>query len=261
MLTPEQDKRRKRRLAEQYNPELSLGEPGEKRRSKGGLAERTTIASAEEVKEGVRRMQNDSKKTSKDSGSDDNLAFAGGWGQILGEVFASTNESPELKETRASFNGEYTKDSISPKKEELKKSGNLVDFIIEYEDFSSTPYDDFKQTSIGYGTKATSKNQTITKAEAKVLLKRDLDTARKAVLKMKEEAGYDWNENQIDALTSFTYNLGPSNLKKLTENGTRGDEEIADMLPEYKYAGGKVREGLIKRREAELKLFNEGYTK
>jgi len=105
MLTPEQDKRRKRRLAEQYNPELSLGEPGEKRRSKGGLAERTTIASAEEVKEGVRRMQNDSKKTSKDSGSDDNLAFAGGWGQILGEVFASENESPELKETRASLSG------------------------------------------------------------------------------------------------------------------------------------------------------------
>ena len=48
-------------------------------------------------------------------------------------------------------------------------------------------------------------------------------------------------------------------MRKLTDNGTRGDEEIADMLPEYKYAGGKVRDGLIKRREAELKLFNEGY--
>lgn len=100
MLTPEQDRRRKRRLAEQYNPELGLGEPGEKRKSKGGLAERTTIASTEEVKDGVRRMQNDSKKSSKEGGSDDNLAFAGGWGQILGEVFASENESPELKETR-----------------------------------------------------------------------------------------------------------------------------------------------------------------
>tara|TARA_R100000231_G_scaffold139274_2_gene119912 strand:+ start:781 stop:1089 length:309 start_codon:yes stop_codon:yes gene_type:complete len=100
MLTPEQDRRRKRRLAEQYNPELSLGEPGEKRKSKGGLAERITIASTEEVKEGVRRMQNDPKKTSSNSGSDDNLAFAGGWGEILAEVFSSENESPELKEKK-----------------------------------------------------------------------------------------------------------------------------------------------------------------
>ena len=79
------------------------------------------------------------------------------------------------------------------------------------------------------------------------------------VLKMKKDSGYDWSKNQVDALTSFTHNLGAGNLKKLTENGTRGDEEISDMLLEYKYAGGKVREGLIKRREAELKLFNEGY--
>ena len=90
-------------------------------------------------------------------------------------------------------------------------------------------------------------------------MKKDLDAARKTVLKLKETAGYDWNENQVDALTSFTYNLGAGNLRKLTENGTRGDEEIADMLPEYKYAGGKISDGLIKRRAAELKLFNEGY--
>ena len=257
MRTNAQDRQRKRMEALQQNPELNVGDPGEKIKSKRSLAERTKVPSPEESAEGVRRMQNDSKKTSQEKDSDDILATVGGWM----EAIASLEEAPELKEKKASLNIGSTQSSLSPKKEDKKKSDNLVDFIIEYEDFSSTPYDDFKQTSIGYGTKATSKNQTITKAEAKVLLKRDLDTARKAVLKMKEEAGYDWNENQIDALTSFTYNLGPSNLKKLTENGTRGDEEIADMLPEYKYAGGKVREGLIKRREAELKLFNEGYTK
>ena len=77
---------------------------------------------------------------------------------------------------------------------------------------------------------------------------------------MKDKAGYDWDENKVDALTSFTYNAGKGNLKKLTKNGTRSNEEIAAMLPEYKKAGGKVLDGLIKRRAAELKLFNEGYT-
>ena len=140
------------------------------------------------------------------------------------------------------------------------QSDNLVSFVASFEKFSATPYDDFKQTSIGYGSKATSKDQKLTETEAKNLLKRDLANARNIVLKMKKDSGYDWSKNQVDALTSFTHNLGAGNFRKLTEDGTRGDEEISDMLLEYKYAGGKVREGVIKRREAELKLFNEGYT-
>ena len=260
MLTPEQDKRRKRRLAEQYNPELSLGEPGEKRKSKGGLAERTTIASAEEVKEGVRRMQNDPKKTSSNSGSDDNLAFAGGWGELLAEVFSSENESPELKEKKASLSMDSMQRSLSSKEEEPSKSDNLVDFIIKHEGFSSTAYDDFKQISIGYGTKATSKNQTITEAEARKLLERDVEVASKPVLKMNKEKNYNWSKNQIDALISFTYNAGEGNFNKLTKNGTRSKEEIAAMLSKYIKAGGKDNDGLIKRRAAEIKLYNEGYT-
>ena len=129
MLTPEQDRIRKRRLSELYNPELGLGEPGEKRKSKGGLAEKITISSTEEVKDGVRRMQNDSKKASKEGGSDDNLAFAGGWGQILGEVFASENESPELKESKAKMDIEQ--DPVTGNLEETstfsKSSGVTVD--------------------------------------------------------------------------------------------------------------------------------------
>lgn len=256
MLDNTQDRQRKRMEASQQNPELNVGDPGDKRRSKRSLAERTTVPSPEESAEGVRRMQNDSKKTSQEKDSADTLATISGWM----EAIANLEEAPELKEKKANLNIGSMQSSLSSKKKELKKSDNLIDFIVEHEGFSSTAYDDFKQTSIGYGTKATSKNQTITEAEARKLLERDLDTARKAVLKMKDEAGYDWNENKVDALTSFTYNAGEGNLKKLTKNGTRSNEEIATMLPEYKKAGGKVIDGLIKRRAAELKLFNEGYT-
>ena len=253
MRTTFEDRKRKR--VAQGNPELGISDPGIKRQRK---ALGNPDFDFSETREGVRRIQNDSENKSKDD-SNIMLAYTGGWGEILNEVFASENESPELSKKREELGIKPTQNKSSPDKEVSKTPSNLVEFIIELEDFSPTAYDDFKQTSIGYGTKATSKNQTITEPEARKLMEKDLDAARKTVLKLKETAGYDWNENQVDALTSFTYNLGAGNLRKLTENGTRGDEEIADMLPEYKYAGGKVRDGLVKRRAAELKLFNEGY--
>ena len=249
MLNSFLDKRRKKMMLEQGNPELNVGDPGVKRQRK---ALGNPDFDFSETREGVRRIQNDSENKSKDD-SNIMLAYTGGWGEIINEVFASENESPELSKKREELGIKLTQEEGS------KTPSSLVEFVMEYEKFSSTAYDDFKQTSIGYGTKATSKNQTITEPEARKLMEKDLDAARKTVLKLKETAGYDWNENQVDALTSFTYNLGAGNLRKLTENGTRGDEEIADMLPEYKYAGGKISDGLIKRRAAELKLFNEGY--
>jgi GH24 family phage-related lysozyme (muramidase) len=252
MLSFQQDKRRKK-LLQQANPELNVGEPGTKRISKSGLgAQKISVPDAEQTMEGVRRIQNVSKEKSK-IGSSDMLAFAGGWGEALNEVFASENESPELSKKKEEMGVKPTQKEVS------KESSNLVEFVMKHENFSSIAYDDFKQISIGYGTKASSKDQTITETEARKLLEKDLDAARQTVLKLKETAGYDWNENQVDALTSFTYNLGAGNLRKLTDNGTRGDEEIADMLPEYKYAGKKVRDGLVKRRAEELRLFNEGY--
>ena len=258
MRTNAQDRQRKRMEASQQNPELNIDDPSNKSRSRSGLggAQKISVPSPEESAEGVRRMQNDSKKTSQEKDSADTLATISGWM----EAIANLEEAPELKEKKASLNIGSMQSSLSPKKKELKKSDNVIDFIIEYEGFSSTAYDDVKQTSIGYGTKATSKNQTITEAEARKLLERDVEIASKPVLKMNKEKNYNWSKNQIDALISFTYNAGEGNFNNLTKNGTRSNEEIAAMLPEYKKAGGKVLDGLIKRRAAELKLFNEGYT-
>ena len=251
-----EDKITKRNLNQMLNPELNISEPGGKTKSRSGLgAQKVSVPDADAVREGLTKDDKVSKKSSDEKDSDIQLATVGGWL----EAIAALDEAPELSEKKQELGIEPTQSTSSPNKEDSKTPSNLVEFVMNYEKFSSTAYDDFKQTSIGYGTKASSKNQTITEAEAKKLLEKDLDAARKTVLKLKETAGYDWNENQVDALTSFTYNLGAGNLRKLTENGTRGDEEIADMLPEYKYAGGKVNDGLIKRRAAELKLFNEGY--
>ena len=256
MLSKAQDRITKRNLNQQLNPELNIAQPGVKAKSRSGLgAQKVSVPDADTVREGLTRDDNVSKKSSSEKDSDNLLATVGGWM----EAIAALDEAPELSEKKEELGIKPMQSTSLANGEDSKTPSNLVEFVMEYEKFSSTAYDDFKQISIGYGTKASSKNQTITETEAKKLLEKDLDAARKTVLKLKETAGYDWNENQVDALTSFTYNLGAGNLRKLTENGTRGDEEIADMLPEYKYAGGKVRDGLIKRRAAELKLFNEGY--
>ena len=256
MLNRTQDIITKRNLNQQLNPELNIAQPGSKAKSRSGLmAEKVSVPDADTVREGLTRDDNGSKKSSGEKDSDIQLATVGGWL----EAIAALDEAPELSEKKQELGIKPMRSTSSTNGEDSKTPSNLIEFVMEYEKFSSTAYDDFKQISIGYGTKASSKNQTITETEAKKLLEKDLDAARKTVLKLKETAGYDWNENQVDALTSFTYNLGAGNLRKLTDNGTRGDEEIADMLPEYKYAGGKVRDGLIKRRAAELKLFNEGY--
>lgn len=62
------------------------------------------------------------------------------------------------------------------------------------------------------------------------------------------------NQNQFDALVSFCYNCGAGSLKKLC--GGRTIQQIASKLPEYNKAGGKVLTGLVRRRKAELDLFN-----
>ena len=68
---------------------------------------------------------------------------------------------------------------------------------------------------------------------------------------------YKWNANQVAALTSFTFNLGETNLNNLTENGNRDVSEILKMIPSYNKANGKELPGLVKRRSSEADLFSK----
>ena len=173
-------------------------------------------------------------------------------------IFASPDidMTDEEKEIQKEFTKRFSKGLGSP-----SETTSVEDFIASFE--VSKPqetykaYWDNKQWSIGFGTKAKNKNEVISHEEALSRLSEETTKAKEFVLKAQEKYGYDFTDNQVDALTSFTYNLGPTNLDKLTENGTRGIEEISDMILEYNRAEGKVQEGLVKRRQAEYDLFNE----
>jgi len=67
------------------------------------------------------------------------------------------------------------------------------------------------------------------------------------------------NQNQFDALVSFTYNLGATNLGKSTllkkVNIHPNDRTIAAEFAKWNKAGGKILNGLTRRRIAEAVLY------
>ena len=91
----------------------------------------------------------------------------------------------------------------------------------------------------------------ITMEEAVALLKKDLERFEYQV--DCYDIIYHWNANEYDALVSFAYNIG--SIHQLTNYGKRDRKTIADKMLLYVNSGGSKIAGLVKRREAERKLF------
>ena len=109
--------------------------------------------------------------------------------------------------------------------------------------------------TIGYGhTAGVKEGDCITQEQADEYLRNDLAKYEKAVLSY--DGIYHFNQNQFDALVSFTYNCGTGNLKNLTQNGKRTIAQISLKLPLYNKAGGVVLRGLQRRRASEKELFD-----
>lgn len=110
--------------------------------------------------------------------------------------------------------------------------------------------------TIGYGhTSGVCKGQVITQIQADAYLKSDCSNTEKHVNSYNNI--YRWNQNQFDALVSFTFNCGSGNLKTLLNNGQRTIPEISAKITAYNKAGGKVLQGLVYRRNAEKELFDK----
>lgn len=141
-------------------------------------------------------------------------------------------------------------------------SKKCIDLVKEFEGCRLKAYkDEVGVWTIGYGitnsdksiTKTTIKSGlTISQATAESWLTKSLNQ-KYLPLVMKYDKTYKWNQNEIDALVSFAYNIG--SIKQLTANGTRTRKEISNKMLQYNKAGGKVYRGLTRRRVAEQKLF------
>ncbi len=139
----------------------------------------------------------------------------------------------------------------------MKTGKNGLEIIKKYEGCRLTAYrDPVGIPTIGYGhTAGVKMGQTITQAQADAYLAQDVSTAERATA--KHDGTYHWNQNQFDALVSFTYNCGSGNLDKLLASGKRTVAEISAKLPSYCKAGGKTLTGLVRRRAEERALFDK----
>ncbi len=133
--------------------------------------------------------------------------------------------------------------------------------VKKYEGLYLTAYQDaVKVWTIGWGHTGSvdgvpvQKGMVITTAKAESLLEADLKrfwtcTGQTSYVPVAAAL----NTNQRSALTSFAFNCGANNLKKLCAGRTIS--EIADAMLLYNRAGGKVLSGLVERRKAERALF------
>lgn len=134
----------------------------------------------------------------------------------------------------------------------MKTSENGINLIKKFEGLRLTAYKPVaseKLYTIGYGHYGVSANTVITQEQAEQYLIQDLVKFENIVNNLKR----DFNQNEFDALVSFTYNCGQRNLATLCKNRTNA--QIANALLLYNKAGGKVLEGLTTRRKAERELF------
>ena len=145
-----------------------------------------------------------------------------------------------------------------------KTSEKGIDLIKSFEGFMSKPYlCPAKIPTIGYGAtfypdgkKVTLNDKAITEAEGVALLKSMLVKFEQYVDSYCVDT---INQGQFDALVSFAYNLGPANLKSSTllkkVNTDPNDPTIEAEFLKWTKAGGKTLKGLVRRREAEVKLY------
>lgn len=132
-----------------------------------------------------------------------------------------------------------------------------IDIIKKFEGFRSTPYlCPAGKYTIGYGfTDDVEPNSYMTEIEAEKKLNIILNTLRSLILDLIK---IEINNNQLNALLSFVFNLGIGTFKKssvLTKINKKDFKGAARTMLLYNRANGEVLLGLSRRRNAEKELF------
>lgn len=152
----------------------------------------------------------------------------------------------------------------------MTASESCIGFIMDTEGFSSKPYYDYKQYTIGYGTKCPSGKYTqyletgITRPEAEALLRKTVSEIEATIYqKLIKKYGLSFSQHQFDALVSFSFNVGTSWLiydsslrNAILHSGSNDDLVYAFSL--YCTAGGNYSSGLLNRRLCEANMFLNG---
>jgi len=138
-----------------------------------------------------------------------------------------------------------------------------IDLVKSFEGFRASTYKDAVGVlTIGYGTTARAgvgidpqPGMTITKAEAEHYLEKALNKFADSI---EPAITAPIGSNEFSAFVSLAYNIGPAAFKRSSalRHFNAGDRsKAADAILLWNRAGGKVLRGLVRRREAERRLF------
>lgn len=143
----------------------------------------------------------------------------------------------------------------------MKISAAGIELLKQFEGCRLTAYQDSVGVwTIGFGTTTGVKEgQTISQIKAEEYLRFDLAIFEKAVT---ESLKVPVNQNQFDALVSFTYNVGVSAFRSSTLlnliNEKTDKKVVAAEFSKWVKAGNQTLPGLVSRRKAESELFLKG---
>lgn len=142
-----------------------------------------------------------------------------------------------------------------------------LEHIKEYEQFRSKAYRPVKgdRWTIGWGNtfykdgSPVKEGDVITLDEANELL---FNIVYRYELDLNKFIRTRIKQNQFDALLSFTYNVGTGNfqnstLLRVVNTDPNNLPEIERQLLRWSKSGGKVYNGLIKRRKSEFELYSK----
>jgi lysozyme len=154
----------------------------------------------------------------------------------------------------------------------FKTVGQAVTFICTHEGFRAKPYKvgPFEKClTIGFGTYDCDikPSDVVTQAQARKMMMDDVRAIDKQIEAWVKKYGIVLKKEEWHAIASAIYNLGPiiidsdqSTFAERMENGPRrGHGKVfKDEFVKWVKAGGKTMEGLVIRRNDEIKLATKG---
>lgn len=142
----------------------------------------------------------------------------------------------------------------------MRTSQRGIDLIKEFEGFSERVYlCPGGVYTIGYGhTRGVQIGDTCTREKAEEYLRDDLKDTEEAIEAL---ITVPLTQNQFDALVSLVYNIGSGNfydstIRRVINCKVADREEYRRAWMMWVKSKGKILKGLVRRREAEYKLFS-----
>ena len=121
--------------------------------------------------------------------------------------------------------------------------------------------------TVGWGTtiypngRAVRSGDTCTREQAEQYLKHDIETKYSLHVRQANIFPKLRNDNEFSALVSFVYNVGrggvhaPNSINRRIANGEDYRTVVETELPRWNKGNGRVLAGLVRRRQAEIALF------